>query len=205
MKSNYILFSKSLLHLCMIATWFDKLETETGNVTKCFITDRRPFFLVSTKYVLTMCKIHLFWSIKIKIEFWTEVKVSNDHHQHRWIKTLEIKAWWDRRPKINLNFRAIGLQEAVAGAFEPVNECYCISGIFLEKNVSGQHNYYKQLNINLHLKFSLDQFSSCSKNISSSIFCFSVLSFLVIPRHSHKPMSWRFFIHKKVKTFTFLK
>ena len=121
------------------------------------------------------------------------------------IKTLEIKAWWDRRPKIDLNFCAVGLQEAVAGAFEPVNECYCISGIFLEKNVSGQHNYYKQLNINLHLKFSLDQFSSCSKNISSSIFCFSVLSFLVIPRHSHKPMSWRFFIHKKVKTFTFLK
>ena len=118
---------------------------------------------------------------------------------------VDLKLWKSKHGEIDLNFCAVGLQEAVAGAFEPVNECYCISGIFLEKNVSGQHNYYKQLNINLHLKFSLDQFSSCSKNISSSIFCFSTLSFLVIPRHSHKPMSWRFFIHKKVKTFTFLK
>ena len=34
------------------------------------------------------------------------------------VKTLEIKAWGDRRPKIDLNFRAVVLQGAVAGAFE---------------------------------------------------------------------------------------
>ena len=36
------------------------------------------------------------------------------------IKTLEIKAWRDRQQKINLNFRAVGLQGAWAGAFESV-------------------------------------------------------------------------------------
>ena len=31
-------------------------------------------------------------------------------------KTLDIKAWRDRQPKIDLNFRAVGLQEAGSGS-----------------------------------------------------------------------------------------
>ena len=32
------------------------------------------------------------------------------------LKTLEIKAWRDRQLKIDLNFRAVGLQEAGSGS-----------------------------------------------------------------------------------------